>query len=271
MTTATRITEHPDVFTVAERFTKTHDTIFMSVAGSHLYGFESKDSDVDLRGCHVVDPAKVLGIFNVQETIEQQHDGDVLVEVVSHDVGKFAGMLLRGNGNALEQLFSPLVVTAKCDCGWQRCTANQLVAHLRDITKGLISWASGAHYRGFSQNCWRDVVRRPTAKRLLYTYRTLLTGIHLMRTGRVCANIDTLMEANGFTPPEVDVLLDLKRDGVETSGYKGPIEPHERFYVMLQGRLDDAMRTTELPNYPSQAAKQQLNDWVVQVRKQALR
>jgi predicted nucleotidyltransferase len=34
---------------------------FATVSGAHLYGFPSKDSDVDLRGVHVLPVAEVVG------------------------------------------------------------------------------------------------------------------------------------------------------------------------------------------------------------------
>jgi hypothetical protein len=36
--------------------------LFATVSGAHLYGFPSRDSDVDLRGVHVLPPAEVVGL-----------------------------------------------------------------------------------------------------------------------------------------------------------------------------------------------------------------
>ena len=36
--------------------------LFVTVSGAHLYGFESPDSDVDLRGCHLLPLRQVIGI-----------------------------------------------------------------------------------------------------------------------------------------------------------------------------------------------------------------
>ena len=30
------------------------DPLFVTVSGAHLYGFPSPDSDIDLRGCHLM-------------------------------------------------------------------------------------------------------------------------------------------------------------------------------------------------------------------------
>ena len=36
--------------------------LFVTVSGAHLYGFPSADSDVDLRGCHLLPLRDIVGI-----------------------------------------------------------------------------------------------------------------------------------------------------------------------------------------------------------------
>jgi predicted nucleotidyltransferase len=99
--------------------------LFATISGAHLYGFPSPDSDFDLRGAHVLPLEKVVGLEVRDETVEQEMivpshpgplpigcgEGDELeMDIVSHDVRKFLGLLLKKNGYVLEQLFSPLVV-----------------------------------------------------------------------------------------------------------------------------------------------------------------
>src|SRR5215469_4460645 len=85
--------------------------LLATISGAHLYGFPSPDSDFDLRGAHVLPVEKVVGLEGKDETIENSRIIDGLdMDIVSHDVKKFFGMLLKKNGYVLEQLFSPLVV-----------------------------------------------------------------------------------------------------------------------------------------------------------------
>ena len=81
------------------------------MSGAHLYGFPSPDSDWNLRGVHVLPAPEVVGLDQGPDalTIEDKRDGFEL-DLVTHDVKKFFGLLLRRNGYVLEQLFSPLVV-----------------------------------------------------------------------------------------------------------------------------------------------------------------
>src|SRR4051794_29723406 len=85
--------------------------LFATVSGAHLYGFASLDSDLDLRAVHVLPAVEVLGLRTGPETL--QHTGvrdGVELDVVSHDLLKFARLLTGRNGYVLEQLLSPLVV-----------------------------------------------------------------------------------------------------------------------------------------------------------------
>ena len=90
------------------------EPLFVTVSGAHLYGFESPDSDVDLRGAHRLPLEQVVGLAVGEETFERSgiHAG-IEVDLVSHDVGKYFRLLVRNNGYVLEQIFSPLVVVGQ--------------------------------------------------------------------------------------------------------------------------------------------------------------
>ena len=88
--------------------------LFVTVSGAHIYGFPSPDSDVDLRGCHMLSLENVVGLNLPDETIDYSAiDNGTEVDLVSHDVGKYFRLLVRNNGYVLEQIFSPLVVTGQ--------------------------------------------------------------------------------------------------------------------------------------------------------------
>src|SRR6185295_5721357 len=85
--------------------------LFATVSGAHLYGFPSPDSDFDLRGAHVLPLEKLVGLEVREETLQDARVIEGLeMDIVSHDVRKFFGLLLKKNGYVLEQLCSPLVV-----------------------------------------------------------------------------------------------------------------------------------------------------------------
>ena len=165
--------------------------VFATLSGAHLYGFPSSDSDYDLRGTHVLPLKTVLGLSSEDETIEKSGVYDGLeIDLVTHDVKKFFALMLKKNGYVLEQLFSPLVVHTTPEH-----------AELKRIAADCITRHHSHHYLGFAATQWKLFSKEqpPRVKPLLYTFRVLLTGIHLMRTGRIEANLRTLNESAGLT------------------------------------------------------------------------
>ncbi|MDQ6942860.1 MAG: nucleotidyltransferase domain-containing protein [Candidatus Eremiobacteraeota bacterium] len=224
-------------FSILER--QPYPLSFVTVSGAHLYGFPSEDSDFDLRGVHVTPPQTLLSLQPPRETIEDQSTEDgPLDELVTHDARKYAQLLLRNNGYVLEQIFSPLVVIEGDLPRW-RALAQQCIArkHVQ-------------HYLGFARSEWTQFHRRPekTVKRLLYVIRVMLTGIHLLRTGEVEANLLALNEA--YQLPYVPELVAAKR----ANGEAAQLPPdkqlpfYEREYARLETLLKEAHEQSTLPD-----------------------
>lgn len=229
--------------------------LFATVSGAHLYGFPSPDSDYDLRGAHVLPPTEVVGLLPKRETIEFSglRDG-VEMDMVTHDVLKFFAMLLKRNGYVLEQLHSPLVVHTSPEH-----------QELKDIAAACVTRHHSHHYLGFAATQW-DLFQKdepPRVKPLLYVYRVLLTGIHLMRTGKVEANLVTLDEE--FRSPYVPELVERKIRGAEkgTLG-SGEATFHKGEYERLTAQPDTAASDSSLPNEP--AGRDAINDLLVRIR-----
>ncbi|HEX4121714.1 MAG TPA: nucleotidyltransferase domain-containing protein, partial [Verrucomicrobiae bacterium] len=109
----------------------------------------------------------------------------------------------------------------------------------------------------------KGTVRR--AKPLLYVYRVLLTGIHLMRTGEVEANLVTLNEK--FRLPYIPDLVAQKLAGPEKSVLNdADVTFHETEYQRLRGELQSAHDASKLPELPSEATRATLNNLLVSVR-----
>jgi predicted nucleotidyltransferase len=105
----------------------------------------------------------------------------------------------------------------------------------------------------------------PRAKRLLYVYRVLLTGIHLMRTGIVEANLVTLNDGE-FRLPYIDELVQRKVSRAEQTTLDTPeIEFHRGEYLRLVEVLESAGLESKLPETPT--ARQGLHDLLVRIRR----
>lgn len=233
-----------------------HPLLFATISGAHLYGFASADSDFDLRGMHCLSLDESIGLGVKNETIEWTGAPDGLeIDLVTHDVRKFMLLLLKRNGYVLEQLLSPLVLH----------TTPQH-AELASLAPGCITRFHVFHYLGFAETQW-GLFRKESPRRvkpLLYTYRVLLTGIHLMRTGQVEANLVRLNEEMRLS--HVDDLLRQKREGTEKQpAVVSSIEFHEHEYGRLCELLRHEHERTSLPELPS--ARSALNDLLIRIRR----
>jgi len=229
--------------------------VFATISGAHLYGFPSPDSDFDLRGCHILPQDEVLGLNQPQETIEmsEMHE-ELQIDLVTHDIKKFFKLLLKKNGYVLEQLLSPLIVSTS--------TAHTELQH---ITKNCITKHHAHHYLGFSATQWKllEKERPRRIKPLLYVYRVLFTGIHLMRTGEIEANINTLHPQ--FRVSGLSDLIEAKKTGTEQMTLsERDFSYHHQQYKQLRGILEDEFQHSTLPELPT--AQPALHDLLIRLR-----
>lgn len=229
------------------------EPVFASISGAHLYGFASPDSDVDLRGAFLLPARDLLGLRPSAETLTIEDKTTIDLDWVAHDIRKFARMMTQHNGYVLEQLFSPLVVVST-------------PAHdeLRELGKGCLTKPTVRHYLGFANGRRKRLAEpEPTVKHLLYAYRVLLTGIHLMRSGEMLAHIGALNERFGYA--QIDDLVARKRAGAEKMGLaRRELEEHGSALDRLEAMLHEAHEASRLPQEPTTV--EALDDFVVRLR-----
>ena len=233
-----------------------HPCLLVVVSGAHLYGFPSADSDVDLRGTHLLPVPALLGLDTPNQTVTRTWDDAGLeIDLVSHDLGKFITLLLQQNGNYLEQLFSPLVV-------WQTPWAEELRAL---VQQGTIARHVYHAYAGYARGQWQmwqgEAELGPARlKPLLYAYRVSLTGLHLLRSGEVNANLTELAPVYGFG--HLLELVEAKQQ--EKAAVSLPIDEHNAALAGLQEQLHEAYTNSHLPEKPTN--RPALNDFLVRAR-----
>lgn len=231
--------------------------LFATVSGAHLYGFPSRDSDVDLRGVHLLPLRQVVGLGQPRETHVRAFDhAGVEMDLVTHDLAKFARLLLRPNGYVLEQLLSPLVAHT-----------TPVHAALTRLAPGLLTRRHARHYRGFARTQWRLFERTGELKPLLYTFRVLLTGVHLMRAREVVAHLPTLLRAEpaaapGYLPGLVEAKAAAEHGPLAGLG-PGPARLAADV-AALHAALDDAESATALPEHPR--VRDELEEVVISAR-----
>jgi predicted nucleotidyltransferase len=227
--------------------------LFWTVSGSHLYGFPSADSDIDLRGCFLAPLRDVIGLKSPADVLDPK--GELAgreVEAVSHEVGKYLRLLCKHNGYVLEQIVSPLVAHG-----------SEFLARLRPLAARCVTRHCYHHYRGFlaTQRKLMDKEPEVRAKTLLYAYRVAMTGVHLLETGEVEPHLPTLNEC--FRVSYIPELI-ARKAAAET----GPLSGADRAFHREQldaweKRLEAAFAASTLPENPPVA---ELHEFLVELR-----
>mgnify|MGYP002632602024 CR=1 FL=1 len=229
--------------------------LLCGVTGSHHYGFPSPDSDIDLKGIHLAPIHAVLGLDKLAESHDKLQIFEGLeCDLTTHEAKLALGLMLKGNGNMLERIFSPFQLVDTPD-----------IPSLRALAEGSLSRMSFGHYAGYLRGMQREHLKDLGAKSLLYTWRVALTGIHLLTTGEVVAHLPTLAPRYGFA--DLSELIERK---VKTRE-KEPLSPTESKrwtarWPELERMLANARDNSPLPSEAEN--RQSCNDWLVERRLQ---
>ena len=231
--------------------------LWLALSGAHAYGFPSEDSDLDLKGVHVVPARALLGLRENRDAVDvvslwegREYD------FTSNELGHVARLLLRGNGNMFERFLGPFpVVTTPAG------------HRMRALARNSLSRKVAHHYGGFFRGMIREYKAEAsaglrTAKRLLYAYRVALTGVHLLLTGELVTNVVSLHEEYGCR--NVLELVHRKRSR-ENGEILDTDEPrYLADLARLEQVLEEAVARSVLPDEP--ANRGELEDFIVGTR-----
>jgi hypothetical protein len=146
------------------------EPLYLMVSGSHSNGLARPDSDLDIRGVYLSPIEKILSLAPGRDVIEGLDILGGKTDIQVYELKKALGMLLKGNGNAIHMFMAP---TCFYSCGYDwRALASKF------ITKKLRSYFAGYH-----QSQRKRAAEMRGGKSLLYSYREILSGIMLARTG----------------------------------------------------------------------------------------
>ena len=227
--------------------------LFWTVSGSHVYGFPSADSDIDLRGCFLAPLRALVGLRQPADTVEPKGElAGTEVEAVSHEIGKYLRLMCKHNGYVLEQVFSPLVVHGA-----------DFLARLRPLARKCVTRHCYNHYRGFLHTQRKLFEKEETkrAKTLLYAYRVALTGVYLLETGEVQTHLPTLNERFGL--PFIPELI-ARKAGAEFGTLTAlDVRFHTEQLDAWEARLNAAYEASTLPTEPP---TEELDRFLIEVR-----
>jgi len=153
--------------------------LYLVVSGSHAWGLERPDSDIDLRGVYQDPTVKLLGLHKGRDTIEFT---DGIYDVQLYEVEKFFRMLCNHNGNMVNLLWLPRPVRLSLQIPWVYMARNFLTKRLR------------FYYRGYAESQRKRAMSQRGGKALIYTYREMFSGLYTMRYGKMEHNFKKLWD-----------------------------------------------------------------------------
>jgi predicted nucleotidyltransferase len=237
----TKITEN-DLQDVLNKYLKTFNPFFLSVSGAHIYGFASKNSDIDIRGAYLVDAEKIYKFWSKQNncvTSENEVINEVEIDFVCHEINKYIDMIIKGNnGYVLEQIFSPIILRQTED----------FVEFKETVQKYYITKKLFKHYSSFAYNKLEEFKEseEKRVKTLLYGLRVIHTGIHLFNTGEIVTNLPQLNQEL-FNLSYIDDLIEQKQLENSVLENNDQIEFYTNQLHELLRELEGAYNNSSLP------------------------
>lgn len=230
--------------------------VALALSGAHAYGFISPDSDLDLKGVHVQGARALLGIEAKAASVDvltvfegREHD------YTTNDLGTSMKLLLAGNGNLIERFLGPFPLIQ-----------TRAGLRLAELAQGSLSRRCYHHYRGFAKGVLREYAREKEAgtkkaKRLLYAYRVLLTGRHLLQAGELRTDVRVLSNLYDCEASVRELIaIKLEAEGAQVREDGAYLEQ----LGALERALDGAITQSSLPEDPSNA--EAIDAFVVQLR-----
>jgi hypothetical protein len=228
----------------------------LTISGSDLYGFRSEDSDIDYRGVFITDTNKLLGLSVPRDVFEKEFEGN---DIVLFELQKEINLALKGNCNVLEHISAKQIYSTPEFLSIKPLVLNALGKD------GLYN-----SYKGMAQFNYKKFVasgQKNTVKKYLYVFRGLLAGIYVLETSEIEPNINTLNAY--FKIPEIKSLIKLKVSGKENDPLPENLDRGQIEQVILNcfQKLDSAYQRSKLQNIPSEDQVEEINKWLINVRK----
>jgi hypothetical protein len=219
--------------------------VYACESGSRAWGFESADSDYDVRFVYVDPTQWYLRIVLGREVIERPMEG--LLDFSGWDLRKALQLLRKSNPPLLEWLQSPIVYRER----------HSVVERVRGLMPQYYQpVACYYHYLHMAQGNYRDYLRTDTVwlKKYLYVLRPVLACLWIERGyGIVPTQFQTLVERvldDGEVEAAVQDLIRRKKAGEELD--RGPQIPVISSFLVRE--LDRLAERQAPPATPTTAA-----------------
>jgi uncharacterized protein len=220
------------------------EILFACESGSRAWGFESPDSDWDVRFIYKRDVTHYLTLSNPRDVVEVPFDkelGDEL-DLVGWDIKKTLGLMRGSNPTLLEWLFSPDVyfkddaLLAQLQELAQACWQPRALAH-HYVSMGYNNYTRFVE----TKNNGITVIKTIKAKKLLYVMRSLLNALYIVNFNAIPpVSFETMLSEllpetdNAWLIPVIDGLVAQKKGLTEADS----VTIDSKLVVWIETMLD---------------------------------
>jgi len=225
-------------------------TLFIAISGSHAFGWDNKNSDLDIIFVEFIPMEQLVSPF-YRHTTRQRQCG--IYDKHMYPIQDYLRLLAKGNGNALDNLFEPKIYQKE-----------NLVKSLQAVVKEELHIGFIDHCLGYALSIRKDLFNQSrlakygAAKLLLTRYRVLLQGM-LILDGKIeynLVNMDKLFKGKYLISDILSLYLNNISDN---SIFDKGIQETDT----LQIELVDKKSKCKLPHYNQSTIKIALNRWIV--------
>lgn len=216
--------------------------LFLTITGSHMWNLNTPDADLDIRGVYIKPTEQILSIYPGRDTIESCGIMDKDIDIQLYEIEKTFHMLLNNNGNTIEMLMSPTTFYQEKFINWHHLARKSLC---RKLAK---------YYKGYATSQRRRASVKKGGKALLYTFREIMAGIWLMRSGKIIYDFTKLKpmfeKYYGFKSSLLDWAVINKSASVEVEVWdKGFMKDWEKLCRIFDDEESKSILPKEVDNY----------------------
>lgn len=234
--------------------------ICFAIVGAHMYGFPSKDSDIDIRGVHVQNTFDLFKIHQRKDVIEKTFEN---MDFVSFELKKAFGLILKSNCNIVEDILTRQIEFSVYHKNLRELTLKALTKNIYKSYRGMAYY----NYKKFITDT-TDSYRFKSVKKYLYVLRALMAGIYVLETGNIEPNIINLNKV--FKIDEVENLVKLKKAKSEWTKEEFDYKTIDKIIDDLFQRIDESYLNTNLPDN-NKDILEEVDKFLIKVRKQEMR
>jgi len=214
--------------------------LFLTVSGSDLYGFSSKDSDIDLRGIFSYSTSELLGLGRKEE-VKKYLFGNF--DIVLYELRKAITLTLAGNCTFLETLHSTPIYVSR---DFKKLRTSLLKVRNK---RGLVLSYRGMGIHNYNKYLSK-VSRKAPVKKFLYVFRGLLSAKNILEDGEIEPNINKLLEK--YSLPQVKSLVQMKTSERAELKNRLKISELKELYEKLLRELEERLDREEFRPVPKE-------------------